>query len=150
MSCSQWEEYLQSYYEQKRLEEYQNRRVLYRPKTTKISVLLYTFILLLFLSVFVVVLLTFFSLNIWYNSIIIALYSIVVMETFGRFWAIKTVECYQHYATDERRRRCKCIPSCSEYAVLCFKKYELIYALIKIRKRLFVTCKGSEYIIDYP
>ena len=37
-----------------------------------------------------------------------------------------------------------------EYAILCLKKYELIHALLKIRKRLFVTCKGSDYIIDDP
>ena len=45
---------------------------------------------------------------------------------------------------------CRFYPSCSEYAILCLKKYELIYALFKIRTRLFVTCKGFDYIMDDP
>ena len=74
----------------------------------------------------------------------------LVSECLLRLIGIKVVECYQHYAKEETRRNCLCIPSCSEYAILCLKKYELIRALLKIRKRLYVTCVGSEYIIDNP
>ena len=60
------------------------------------------------------------------------------------------VKCYQHHASEERRRRCLCKPTCSEYAILCLKKYIFFYALYKIYKRLFVTCKGEDYKIDMP
>lgn len=67
-----------------------------------------------------------------------------------RLLGIVFVKCYQHHASEERRRRCLCKPTCSEYAILCFKKYIFIYAIIKIRKRLLFTCKGEDYKIDPP
>ncbi|MBQ9805334.1 MAG: membrane protein insertion efficiency factor YidD [Clostridia bacterium] len=63
---------------------------------------------------------------------------------------IKLVECYQHYTSEEVRRRCLCVPSCSEYAIACFKKYWFIQAILKIRKRLYFTCQGDEYKLDPP
>ena len=62
--------------------------------------------------------------------------SIVFSDFYLRFLGIKAVECYQHYAKEETRRKCLCVPSCSEYAILCLKKYELIKALLKIKKRI--------------
>ena len=56
---------------------------------------------------------------------------------------------YQHYAGEKVRRRCLCIPSCSENAILCLRRYPLIWALMKIRKRLYKTCK-EEYKLDFP
>lgn len=67
-----------------------------------------------------------------------------------RFLGIVAVKCYQHHASEERRRRCLCKPTCSEYAILCFRKYIFLYAIIKIYKRLFKTCKGEDYKIDWP
>ena len=67
-----------------------------------------------------------------------------------RLLGIVAVKCYQHYASEERRRRCLCKPTCSEYAILCFKKYLFAFAVIKIYRRLFVTCKGEDYKIDWP
>lgn len=150
MKSLEWEEYLEYYYEQKRLERYQKERVLSRPKTTKFTVALFVIILLVLVLSFVIMLFAISTLNMWGNILISMLYIICLMETYGRLLVIKIVECYQHYAPEERRRECKCIPSCSEYAILCLKKYELIYSLIKIRTRLFVTCKGFDYIIDNP
>ena len=149
MYPSQYDEFLQKFWEQKRLEEYQQRRNLSRPQTTKLYVVLCGVLLCVLLSV-VLVLFVFFDNSLWLKLLISITYIVIIMETYGRFLAIKFVECYQHYATEEKRRRCKCVPSCSEYAILCLKKYELIYALIKIRKRLFVTCKGFDFIIDDP
>lgn len=149
MYPSQYDEFLQKFWEQKRLEEYQQRRNLSRPQTTKLYVVLCGVLLCVLLSV-VLVLFVFFDNSLWLKLLISITYIVIIMETYGRFLAIKVVECYQHYATEEKRRRCKCVPSCSEYAILCLKKYELIYALIKIRKRLFVTCKGFDFIIDDP
>ena len=145
-----WEEYLKTYNEQKRLEAYQRNRVLVKPKTSKIAVALY--LTMGFILVFGVIigLFAFASIKIWISIPILTVYLAVVTETYGRLVAIKIVECYQHYASEETRRKCKCIPSCSEYAILCLKKYELIYAIRRIRKRLLVTCKGYDYIIDDP
>lgn len=41
-------------------------------------------------------------------------------------------------------------PTCSEYAILALKKYGLVKGLYKIYIRLFKTCRGIEYGIDYP
>lgn len=149
MDSLQHNEYLNKFWEQKRLEEYQQRRELKRPKTTKSAVVLHCVLLLMLLSA-VWVLLVFFDYSLWLKLLFSVSYIVIVFETYGRFLAIKMVECYQHYASEEKRRSCKCIPSCSEYAIICFKKYEVFYALLKIRKRLFVTCKGFDYIIDEP
>jgi len=40
----------------------------------------------------------------------------------AKFLTIKLVECYQHYAKEEIRRRCLCKPTCSEYALAVLKK----------------------------
>ena len=149
MDALQYNEYLKEFWEQKRLEEYQQRRNLVRPKTTKLCVVLHC-VLLLILLFSVLLLFVYFNFNLFLKLLISIAYIVVVIETYGRFLAIKIVECYQHYASEEKRRGCKCIPSCSEYAIICLKKYELIYALLKIKKRLFVTCKGFNYIIDPP
>jgi len=149
MSRKEWDKYLKYYNEQKRLEEYQQKRKLSRPKTTKLSIAIYTILLLIILIGGIrLFLLSVFSP--WGNILIFIGYIICIIELYGRFFAIKIVECYQHYASEEKRRRCKCIPSCSEYAILCLKKCEFVFALFKIRKRLFVTCKGFDYIIDNP
>lgn len=150
MSSLQWEEYLESYYEQKRLEKYQQNRSLPRPETTKLTIALYVILLLLIITIFATVQYICATYEVWVRIIISVVFVICLAESYGRLLAIKIVECYQHYAKEETRRKCKCVPSCSEYAVLCLKKYELIYALIKIRKRLFVTCRGFDYIVDNP
>ena len=59
-----------------------------------------------------------------------------------RLLLIKIVRCYQHYAKEELRRFCMCMPSCSEYAVAVLKKYPLVIAIFKIIYRLTVTCDG--------
>lgn len=76
---------------------------------------------------------------------------VIVAETYLRLCLVATVKLYQKRAKDETRRRCKCIPSCSEYAVLALKHvFPLALALTKIRKRLYVTCNGDGYKIDFP
>ena len=149
MEFLQREEFLNLYYEQKRLEKYQQERSLPKPKTTKLTIILYFTLLFLIVIAFVIMQYVC-AMDVWITSIISVMFVICFAESYGRLLAIKIIECYQHYAKEEIRRRCKCIPSCSEYAILCLKKYELIYALIKIRRRLFVTCKGFDYIIDNP
>lgn len=140
---------IQKHYEQIDLFYYQNNKVLTRPKTTLAIAFIWCLIYILVIS-FCVVLNIIVEQPLYYEIPISVIVYLFTSETLLKFIGIKIVECYQHYAKEETRRKCLCVPSCSEYAILCLKKYELIYALLKIRKRLFVTCKGYDYIIDYP
>lgn len=140
---------IERHYQQIDLFYYQNRRDLPRPKTNILDVLLWSLGYLIVIAFCV-------ALNIMINQPIffeipvsIAVYSLI-SDFSLRMIGVKVVECYQHYAKESTRRKCLCVPSCSEYAIICLKKYELIYSLMKIRKRLFVTCKGFDYIIDNP
>ena len=67
----------------------------------------------------------------------------------ARKFLILCVKCDQHYASEEIRRNCVCKPTCSEYAIIVLKKYNLFKALKLIYIRLVKTCKGS-YKIDFP
>lgn len=149
MNSEEHKELRRLYEEQKQIEKYQKERILSVPKTNK-AMLAARVIVFLFLisldAVFCIILIQPIGLRI---SIMVVLL-VIIFETYGRFFGIKIVECYQHYATEETRRRCLCVPSCSEYAILCFKKFGLIKALLKIRKRLYVTCRGDDYKIDWP
>ncbi len=121
---------------------------LYRPKTNWKNILC---IVVLHLIICIVIMVT---INKYFNTTIpnFILGLIIWLVTFAlisKYFCIKLVECYQHYAKEETRRRCSCKPTCSEYSILVLKKYCLIVALIKIRKRLFHTCNG-EYKIDFP
>lgn len=67
----------------------------------------------------------------------------------GRIMLIVLVKCYQRYAPEKIRRKCRCMPTCSEYAIAVLKKYCLFVAVYKILNRVFYTCKGK-YKIDEP
>ena len=150
MPETQWQAHVRAYHEQIRLEQYQQNRILNTPKTTKAMVAGYIAILVVIYTGLSVVLFAVSSLKTWGKLLVFVLCIVGVAETYGRFFGIKIVECYQHYASEATRRKCKCVPSCSEYAILCLKKYGLIKALLKIKKRLFVTCQGFDYILDDP
>lgn len=143
------QELRRQYEAQKQIEEYQIKRILSIPKTNKMMLLVWIVLLLALVALCVVVGALLLN-KICPRIVFITVLLVVVFESYGRFLGIKTVECYQHYASKETRRRCLCVPSCSEYAILCLKKYGLIRALHKIRKRLYVTCQGSDYVIDWP
>ena len=66
-----------------------------------------------------------------------------------RYCLIDCIQLYQHYAPEDIRRRCRMMPSCSEYAILSLKKFGIILGLILICHRVFHTC-GGEYKIEYP
>lgn len=77
--------------------------------------------------------------------------AVIVAETYLRLCLAAAVKLYQKRAKEETRRRCMCIPSCSEYALLALKRvFPLARALYKIRKRLYVTCNGDGYKVDFP
>lgn len=66
-----------------------------------------------------------------------------------RLFLIKLIRCYQHYAPEELRRFCKCMPSCSEYSISVLKKYPIFIAIFKVIYRMFVTC-DTHPKIDMP
>ena len=68
----------------------------------------------------------------------------------GRRFLIYCIQVYQHFASEEIRRRCICKPSCSEYSIEALRKYGLLKGSYKIYIRLTKTCRGSKYIIDNP
>lgn len=68
----------------------------------------------------------------------------------GKYILRFVVQVYQHYASEQRRRMCNCMPSCSEYALLALDKYLWPKALWLIIRRLTKTCPSPGYKIDYP
>ena len=138
------------YKKQKQLEIIVNSRKLNRPKTKKWQVAV-SFIVLPFLLSGAIFLILATELSMVYRVLLAVFAVLFIIETYLRFCLIQAVKCYQHYAKEETRRRCKCIPSCSEYALISLKRiFPLLIALLKIRKRLYVTCDGGDYKIDFP
>lgn len=138
------------YKRQKRLEEIVTNRVLNRPKIKKWQVVAIFTILpfLLWGSIFLGVII---KTQVVYKFLLAFSLFLLVIESYLRICLVAAVKCYQHYAKEETRKTCKCIPSCSEYAIMCLKTiYPLAIALLKICKRLYVTCNGEEYKVDFP
>lgn len=149
MKKSDFEKNFQEFEKQRRLFEYQNSRILVRPKTKIFDVLAIALAYFLIIG-FCVFLNIKISVPYYYEIPFSVIVYVFISEIVLRYLGIKIVECYQHYAKEITRRQCICIPSCSEYAIICFKKYLLIKALLKIQKRLLVTCKGHLFKIDPP
>ena len=142
--------YRKEYERQKKLERIVNSRVLIRPNVKKWQVATCFAILPFLLFAFL-----FFSLTITFSTetkiLLVILDIIFVIEVYLRVCLIMLVKYYQKTAKEETRRRCLCIPSCSEYALISLKRlFPLTLAFLKIQKRLFVTCDGKEYKIDFP
>ena len=135
--------------EQKRLKIYIQKRSLSCPKTNIFSVLTWMFIYL-FVSFFVATTVNYFFQFGRYIWLIYLISYISFGLLFLKKICIKSIECYQHYAKEETRRKCVCIPSCSEYSIAVLKKYNIFKALNKIRIRLFKTCGGYGYVHDEP
>ena len=85
-------------------------------------------------------------LHIWAVDVSIGLPLLV----YGNRIGIIFIEIYQHYAPEHIRRQCSCKPTCSEYAILAFKKYYWIKALYLTCRRVFITCAQPGYHLDYP
>lgn len=135
--------------EQEWLKRYIQTRPLSRPRTTILSVLAWIFIY--FLISFIIAATNIYAFQIANYQWLVCFVSYIVFAfLFLKKICIKLVECYQHYAKEETRRKCVCIPSCSEYSIAVLKKYNIFKALNKIRIRLFKTCGGYGYIHDEP
>ena len=138
------------YIKQRKLEQFICQRKLERPSNKKYHVvILFSAALLLIVCAIVFSLLL--PISVIYKILGSVTLLLVVFELYIRFCLIQTVKCYQRYAKAETRKRCMCVPSCSEYAILCLGRvFPLMIALIKIRKRLYKTCKGEDYKLDFP
>ena len=131
------------------LEKYAMERTLPRPKTNAwtISVLVLIYLVFSYLIAFVAI--CFFEIS-GYRWIVYLLSYVAVALLFLKIFCIKLIECYQHYAKEQTRRRCVCVPSCSEYAIAVLKKYNVFKALHKIRVRLLTTCGNFGFLHDDP
>lgn len=75
---------------------------------------------------------------------------LIVFVLFLRKILIGIVKLYQHYASEDVRRRCLFKPTCSEYTILVLQKYGVILGLYKAYIRIFKKCRGNIYRIDFP
>lgn len=66
-----------------------------------------------------------------------------------KYILLTSIELYQHYASEQTRRKCVCMPSCSVYATMALKKYNVFKAARLILNRLSKCC-GTVCFIDYP
>lgn len=138
------------YTKQKKLESIVNSRTLKRPSTKKWYVIFLFSLVPLLLSLELILSLLVCSTAIFRTFVFVAM-MIITSELYIRFCFLQTVYCYQHYASEKTRRRCLCVPSCSEYAIICLKRiFPLPAALLKIQIRLYKTCQGDDYKLDFP
>jgi len=77
------------------------------------------------------------------------------VTTLGALFSLKNIligmiRLYQHYASEDLRRRCIFQPTCSEYGILALQKHGVVVGLWKLWDRLVVRCQGNVYRIDYP
>lgn len=138
--------------EQYLVRKYVMNRPLYRPDITffKAAIIvglgIMGILLLAFTGYFVFSLLGFF----FNKAIYFSVFFLASFMIFSRFLAILAVRLYQHYASEDTRRRCLLKPTCSEYAVIVLKKYGFFIGCIKIWIRLNYKCRGNVYYIDEP
>jgi putative component of membrane protein insertase Oxa1/YidC/SpoIIIJ protein YidD len=141
----------QKKYEQEALINYCINREIIRPKTNIITVIKYLIVLevtTLLIVLGTAKLLVFVGFD--YNfTLLHFLTTVILIILFLKRISILFIELYQHYASEEKRRKCTLRPSCSEYAILALKKYWILKALKLIYIRLFRKCNGI-YSIDYP
>ncbi|MDL2314928.1 membrane protein insertion efficiency factor YidD [Bacteroidales bacterium OttesenSCG-928-C19] len=138
--------------EQDIAEEYCLNRKLVRPQTNVFTLL--KWVLLIEVSAVAVSYIVYqsfewFGISFQFKSIYTCISILLPLLLLKRI-CILLIELYQHYAPENMRRRCVCMPSCSEYGILALRKYGVIKGLYKTYIRLTKKCKGSTYIIDYP
>ena len=141
---------LRRYKEQETAKRYVLDKKMQRPKTTFLSLVIHLFVVLVTCFLLLILADILFGPESFLSKATRILTLIILPLLDMRHFLVKVVECYQHYAKEETRRKCLCMPTCSEYAIEVLKKYCLVKALIKIRRRLFHTCRGGVYKIDPP
>lgn len=63
-------------------------------------------------------------------------------------FSILMIQLYQRYASASTRLRCRCIPSCSQYALIAFKKYGMSYGCYKMLYHLKMCERAPFY--EFP
>ena len=127
--------------------EYCNNHILVRPKINwlQFAIFVTTYFMISAMLIILSVLLTD-HLFIWVVDICL----ILPLLVFGNYFGVLFIELYQRYAPEQIRRQCSCKPSCSEYAILAFRKYYWMKALCLTWRRVFITCPNPGYHLDYP
>ncbi len=132
----------------RKLFEYNMKRVLPRPQTTWVVVAFVVLGFLLISALWVVSMVI--CIHMWGYVLFLSILYAIFFDGYMRFLCITMVKCYQHYASEETRRRCMCVPSCSIYAIEVLKRNLLVIGLYKVYKRGFRTCLGDGFKIDLP
>lgn len=138
--------------ERELVRKYVLERPLYRPNITYLKAFLIVFCGVLGITIFSVAVfsaLSSFGLTLK-KSIYFPIFFLVSFAICARWIGILAVKLYQHYASEEIRRRCLLKPTCSEYAIIVLKKYGFLIGGIKIWIRLNYKCRGNVYYIDEP
>lgn len=63
-------------------------------------------------------------------------------------FSILMIQLYQRYASASTRLRCRCTPSCSQYALIAFKKYGMSYGCYKMICHLKICERAPFY--EFP
>ena len=79
-------------------------------------------------------------------GLLIPLLTVLVFFKHVLIWLIK---CYQRFAPDKIRNRCRFEPSCSDYMILSLQKHGAIKGLTRGIRRLF-RCKPPYGGFDFP
>ena len=136
--------------QQKILVQLITSRKIIRPVVKKAHIIC-AFLILILSIVFIVWLCLTAKLNELSKLFIFLIYLLLFFEVYARFVLILIIKIYQRHAREDIRRRCICLPSCSEYSIISLRTiFPLVFALAKIIKRLVDTCKGEKYVLDYP
>lgn len=138
-------------------EYYRRYHPLARPKIcwcTLFYWIVIAMILLLAVSLIIVFILSTSGLIAWhfFLGFLLRLYAFVTScfcILFHKRIIILCIELYQHYASEQTRRKCICMPSCSVYATMALKRYNTLKAIYLIINRLS-RCRGTIRFIDYP
>ena len=126
-------------------ELYAKTHTLVRPKLNWLKCIFFLFIVLSSNVSCVVLLRT----SVFHLIVIVLCVNLCILMLLLKHICRFIIKCHQRYAPDHIRRRCKCKPSCSEYALLALDKYNIFKALVLIYNRCRYTCRGA-YKIDYP
>lgn len=134
--------------ENKIARDYVIRRELIRPKTN-IAYAAYFISFFLLVCFAISIIIGLFFEKIPFMLVFMSLFFLIMFILLKKI-IIGIVEIYQHYMPESFRRRCLCMPTCSEYMILSVKKYGVLKGIWKGLYRLIHTCRGINYKIDYP
>lgn len=135
--------------EQKEVENYVKNKRMEKPKSgvCQVTLVLFEWAALCFAVGFSII--SLFGIADYACAVYLPVYAVGFLCVLKNL-CIKLVLCYQRYAKEKTRRKCLCMPTCSEYALAALNKYCIFKALHLIRLRLFKTCRGGIYKKDFP